>query len=939
MGPHAPRFAWFAAPRGGCPALGRPGGRTVTRRAASWARAVLALVGLLWLVTAFAADDRPDGDLPIVLELLAADSPSRDVQQARSAPVVSRGSSQLVLPAREHGSWVRVRAGPAPASGVLVVESTLAGEVTLWPPQGEPRARSKLRPRQDPGRSSYALAFPVPARAMEEGVLLHFAHQHRAHARVKLFPEADWHGYERSRLVLAAGIYAALAAFAVISACYWAVLRDAMFGDYTLFLLTTLVFGASNAGFIYGWPGGGAWAAFGIHGQWAMSAFLSGFALGFTANFLALRKYMPGMALLFRRLRVACLAAGVLVLASPVFLRFAGALLAPLLLAIFLMLFGVAVAMAARRQRYAFYFVVAWVPMTVAAFLRGMQGMGHELPFEPEYFFASTLVWQGLVLTLGIADQVLASRRERDVARQAAAQAEHLEVQNTTLKENVRLREEVERMSRHDLRTPLTSIVALPRLVREAGPVSPQQDELLTIVERAGYSVLNLVNLSLDLLKMEQGTYRFQPGVVDVHALLEKVLADLRPLARARRVEVVIEGGMVPRALARAEETLCYSILANLLKNAVEAAPEGSAVRGTVEAGTGQALWLHIHNEGVVPASVRDRFFDKYATAGKAAGSGFGTYSARLMAHIQEGELLMRTGETEGTTLSLRLQAAGAGDTTAASPAAVPGGLERAAGEWPPLDVLVVDDDEYNLVVMQHSLPSPPLRLRTATDGRSALELLAQQPADVVIMDLEMPAMDGFEAVARLRAREHEEHCRPTLVVALSSHEDEATRSRCLQAGFDLYLSKPAGRDELLRILRAAAAPGGAGLVAVAPPSPPPVPSAQAPLLLDPDLRPRLPGFLKTRLEAIDQMDAALAAGDVAQLRTLAHRLGGSFALHGFRWAAHACQRIEQAVREPGHEGVREVLAALRTHLGTVEIGFAAGATRGKEAAEDLGHG
>jgi PAS domain S-box-containing protein len=123
----------------------------------------------------------------------------------------------------------------------------------------------------------------------------------------------------------------------------------------------------------------------------------------------------------------------------------------------------------------------------------------------------------------------------RDSRDQIAAQAALLEDQNEALKENVRLREEVERISRHDIKTPLNSIISVPRLLREEGRLGADVDELLGIVERAGYRILSMVNLSLDLVKMEQGSYVFRPDAVDLEELADKVLADLRLQPRPPR--------------------------------------------------------------------------------------------------------------------------------------------------------------------------------------------------------------------------------------------------------------------------------------------------------------------------------------------------------------------------------------------------------------------
>jgi PAS domain S-box-containing protein len=515
----------------------------------------------------------------------------------------------------------------------------------------------------------------------------------------------------------------------------------------------------------------------------------------------------------------------------------------------------------------------------------------------------------------------------RESNDQIAAQAAQLERQNEYLKENVRLREEVERISRHDLKTPLNSIIAVPRLLREQRQVNSEDDELLTMVERAGYRILSMVNLSLDLFKIEQGTYRFRPRAVDLVDLLQKVAADIRSHAATKHVELRILAGM-PSVYAWAEELLCYSIAANLLKNAVEASPEGGVV--TITVGAGEPVLLRIHNHGAVPEVIRATFFEKYATAGKAEGTGLGTYSARLMARTQDGDILMHTSEEEGTTLTWSLRPAPASEVLAltdqASVADSPAGVP--ASELPPLKVLVVDDDEYNLLVMRRYLPSPPLSVETAVNGRAALDAAAMNPPDVIFMDLEMPVMNGFEATTHLRAREQSAQLKPCVIIGLSSHDDDETLRRSLEAGCDLYLTKPVTKEELRRALLDATGAGSAE-------PPPSIDARSAPatdahaaaraedaVYVDIDLRDGLPSFLQSRREAVDSMRRACAAGDAAELRRLAHRLAGSFALYGFVWAAGHCKIIEREADRMGRDGIEEHLSLLGHHLGNVPVRF-----------------
>lgn len=858
-------------------------------------------------------------------ELLAGDL-AADALPAASAPAAAamRASTQALqvgLPYGEAGSWLRLELAAVPREPVLVVETALAGVVSVVLPDGTRLARSKLAPPADTNVSSLALAFELPPTLRRGDIVhVHFEHRARLPVALMLFEDGDWRRRDRRLLIATAVIGTALLAFALIAVSYWVVLRQQMFGYYTAHVLMSVLFIAASTGFLYVWPSGPWWARFGIHGQWAFGAWGVAMLVGFARHFLAIASRWPRFARALDVMRWALIALGLALLLSPWQLPWAGAALSALTLTINLALLLAAAVLARAGSRYAFYYLAAWLPLSAATTVRALQGLGFVVPYEIGHFYGLGAFCEAFVLNLGLADQVLGIRRERDTALQTAAQAEQLERQNEVLKENMRLREQVEHMSRHDLKTPLNSIVAVPQLMRESGPLNRDQLELMDLVERAGFRVLNMVNLSLDLLKIEQGRYQWLPEPVDIGRLIHWVAADLRPLAQAKsvRLEQAIgggDGGVGGRVFVAADETLCYSILANLLKNAVEAAPDGSAVGILVTPGQPDgSIRIEIHNDGTVPPAMQGRFFEKYASAGKHGGTGFGTYSARLMARIQQGELVMESSAAEGTTLILTLR--GALPDFEASGTSGFGELAAPDVELPPLKVLLVDDDAHNLLVLRRYLPSPPLALRFATDGREALAALLAEPADVVLMDLEMPVMKGEDAVERLRAHEREQHRRPILAIALSAHDDEATRRRALERGFDLYLTKPVRREQLLAALRGV---GGAGTTD----APAPAPAARdAVVPIDADLRDALPGFLASRRVALVEMRDAAAGGDRALVRGLAHRLAGSFALYGFHWAAAAAQGIEQGADTLAADALQEALAELLEHLDTAEVRF-----------------
>lgn len=463
-----------------------------------------------------------------------------------------------------------------------------------------------------------------------------------------------------------------------------------------------------------------------------------------------------------------------------------------------------------------------------------------------------------------------------------------LEAQNAALREAVRLREEVERIARHDLKTPLASIASVPRLLRERRVPDPAEDELLVTVERAAQRVLSMVNLSLDLFRMEEGSYRLRAQAVDLGALVRTLVGELRAHARSKDVRFALD--LPPAPLhAQGEELLCYSTLANLLKNALEASPPGGEVRvrlQRLEDANGDCAALDITNAGEVPQALAGRFFEKYATHGKPGGNGLGAYSARLMARVQRGSLQMRSGGGS-TTLSLRLplwHAAAPLPAGQAQEAAAPVREEP----LPPVSVLVVDDDEYNIVVLKSLLPVPPLVVRTAVNGLAALACVREARPDVIFMDVEMPVLGGLEAVRQIRALERERGLAPCFIAAFSAHDDEATRAACVQAGFDVYLAKPAAREEVHAVLRRR----DPATVVVRPAA------EAAGARMEPALLATLPEFLASRRALARELASAVREGEREKVKATAHKLAGSLAMYGFRDASRASLDLERAARD-----------------------------------------
>ncbi|MCB9672387.1 MAG: AAA family ATPase [Alphaproteobacteria bacterium] len=253
-------------------------------------------------------------------------------------------------------------------------------------------------------------------------------------------------------------------------------------------------------------------------------------------------------------------------------------------------------------------------------------------------------------LTLRNARLADALRDARDTLDlQVAERTASLREAVAQLEEAARLREDVEAMLLHDLKTPLMTVLTVPPLLRAAGDRG-MDPEMVDVLEEAGRRMTSMLNRSQDLFRMERGTYDLWPTYVALEDIVRDVVRRSAPGHPGVTVDLQVADGL---PLVWGEELLCDGIVQNLVINALEAAsPEGrmEIVVAPAEGG----LALAVTNTGAVPESIRDRFFEKHVTADKARGSGLGTYIARLFTEIQGGTITARF-EAGSTTVEVTM--------------------------------------------------------------------------------------------------------------------------------------------------------------------------------------------------------------------------------------------------------------------------------------------
>lgn len=231
-----------------------------------------------------------------------------------------------------------------------------------------------------------------------------------------------------------------------------------------------------------------------------------------------------------------------------------------------------------------------------------------------------------------------------------------IEMQNEELTLNAKFRDEVDQVMRHDLKAPLTPVIGYPQLIIAKENLSKKSEYHLRVIEHAGFRMLNMINFSLDLFKIEQGIYVLEPAPVLIPQVIENIKMEMESLIASKQLLFQIKiqenkGGLT----ASGEELLCYSMLANIVKNALEASSRNGVVSVTIGRIENQFIFIKVHNQLTVPVEIRKNFFGKFVTSGKDSGTGLGTYSAKLLAETLKGTIHMDTKEGAGTTLTVKL--------------------------------------------------------------------------------------------------------------------------------------------------------------------------------------------------------------------------------------------------------------------------------------------
>ena len=344
------------------------------------------------------------------------------------------------------------------------------------------------------------------------------------------------------------------------------------------------------------------------------------------------------------------------------------------------------------------------------------------------------------------------------------AQTEELERQRLRVEEADRLKSEFLSNMSHELRTPLNSVLALTQLMitRGTGKDAAQEAEYLQVIERNGRHLLHLINDILDIARIESGRGQLTLTEIDPGETCARALETVRPLAAERGLELKAGHGDLPRIST--DEDKLQQLLINLLSNAVKFTERGEIELTVEEVGDRVRFVVRDTGVGITP-EVLPYIFDKFRQADGSStrrfeGTGLGLAICRSLAKILGGEITVESLVGRGSTFTLTLPKTGPGPQEAAdgtplirpSPGTAPTQPPPSAARREPPLILVVEDNPVAALQIRTVLEEQGYVVQAVSSGAEALAALPQVRPDLIILDLMMPEVDGFQVLEQLRA-------------------------------------------------------------------------------------------------------------------------------------------------------------------------------------------
>ncbi|MFO0908005.1 MAG: PAS domain S-box protein [Isosphaeraceae bacterium] len=461
----------------------------------------------------------------------------------------------------------------------------------------------------------------------------------------------------------------------------------------------------------------------------------------------------------------------------------------------------------------------------------------------------------------------------------------------------------------HEVRTPLAAILGFADMLSDDVMSRDESLQLLDSIRRNGEHLLEVLNDILDVSKIEAGKLEIDPILYDPWRVVLEACVSLRGRVLERGVRFALEptGPLPSRVLV--DPTRLRQILVNLVSNAVKFTDPGRKVGVQVscerdEGGLGQTLRIDVVDEGIgmTPEQIERAFVPfqqgDSSTTRKYGGTGLGLSITRRLAEAMGGAIVVESAPGQGSCFRVILPVTlPSHETPWVDPEQLPrelrierGRVERSVASMAgaPLRgrVLLAEDSPDNRRILVYYLRTAGVEVENVENGSEAVARALEEPFDVILMDMQMPVLDGYDATRQLRAA----GCRAP-IIALTAHALREDRANCLAAGCSEYLAKPVTLDNLLSMLSLFLKPAASADASSSD-------ERSSSTVVTNDIRELVRVYVNSFEAQVSDLRQALSQGNLAQVEILAHRAKGVAPMYGFHELGSVASLIESAASE-----------------------------------------
>jgi two-component system sensor histidine kinase/response regulator len=468
----------------------------------------------------------------------------------------------------------------------------------------------------------------------------------------------------------------------------------------------------------------------------------------------------------------------------------------------------------------------------------------------------------------------------------------------------------------HEIRTPLTAILGFTKLLLDGNDQTDERSEYLQIIRTSAEHQLVLINDLLDVSKIEAGKLQIQRVACRVSEILEEVIQTLRYRASEKGLALTSVWPVPANEPIYTDPSRLRQLLINLIMNAIKFTESGSVrvVAQPTSIEGRRSLQIEVIDTGMgIPQEKQDLIFEPFVQADgsiarRYGGTGLGLAISRSLAELLGGTLRVTSQVGVGSSFTLVIDAERPALRDGSHGEPSQRGSESAAPTLAALRgcrLLIVEDHPFNRKLIRLTFERAGAVVEMAENGQSGVEKAEKAAFDVVLMDMQMPVMDGFTATTRFRERGY-----AGPIIALTAHALPEEREKCLAAGCDAFVSKPIDLDHLKTVVAqfAASTAGSGSRLLVEQGGTPPEET-------DPDLDEVAREFLAWLPEAISDLRQASVCQDYDTLTALSHTLKGSGGTFGYPEVTRVAERLEAAGRCRDDVQIERLLSELAAFI------------------------